>query len=244
MININLTLLILFHVIADFYLQSQIIADKKNNSYKYVVYHSVLYLIAYFFIFLFFKITFILFFSILLIGVSHFVIDSIKYKIISKKGFNSSSLFIIDQILHISILVVLFLLVQKTNYILLFERFNVEQYSNYIKGVTAVLIIFKPSNVLIKSFLTLNQYSKNTTDKNEEPIRLGRLIGNLERLLILLSLLANQYVVIGFIFTAKSIVRWEKLKEKNFAEYYLIGTLLSVVIPIIAYYIFLKNISL
>lgn len=60
----------------------------------------------------------------------------------------------------------------------------------------------------------------------------GRVIGILERFLILTLLLVGQWGVIGFILAAKSIARFDQLKEQTFAEYYLIGTLLSVLFAI------------
>lgn len=60
----------------------------------------------------------------------------------------------------------------------------------------------------------------------------GRQIGILERMLVLTLLLVGQWGVIGFVLAAKSIARFEELKRQAFAEYYLIGTLLSVLFAI------------
>ena len=66
----------------------------------------------------------------------------------------------------------------------------------------------------------------------EPPAGRGRLIGILERTLVLTLLLVGQWGVIGFVLAAKSIARFEELKRQAFAEYYLIGTLLSVLFAI------------
>lgn len=58
--------------------------------------------------------------------------------------------------------------------------------------------------------------------------RAGMIIGFLERFVILTFVLLGQYSAIAFIFTAKSIARFEELKDRNFSEYYLVGTLSSV----------------
>lgn len=58
--------------------------------------------------------------------------------------------------------------------------------------------------------------------------RAGMVIGFFERFIILTFVLTNQYSAIAFIFTAKSIARFEELKNRDFAEYYLVGTLSSV----------------
>ena len=61
----------------------------------------------------------------------------------------------------------------------------------------------------------------------------GALIGFLERALVLTFVLLNQYTAIGLVLTAKSIARFEELKKRHFAEYYLIGTLASVLFAVL-----------
>jgi len=56
----------------------------------------------------------------------------------------------------------------------------------------------------------------------------GRFIGVLERLLVYGFVLQDQYAAIGLILTAKSFARFKEMDERDFAEYVLIGTLLSV----------------
>jgi hypothetical protein len=56
----------------------------------------------------------------------------------------------------------------------------------------------------------------------------GRFIGVLERLLVYVLVLEGQYEAIGLILAAKSFARFRELDQRDFAEYVLIGTLLSV----------------
>ncbi len=56
----------------------------------------------------------------------------------------------------------------------------------------------------------------------------GTVIGIIERVMVLTFVLVNQYTAITIIFAAKSIARFNELKEREMAEYYLIGTLLSI----------------
>lgn len=58
----------------------------------------------------------------------------------------------------------------------------------------------------------------------------GELIGIVERLLILTFVLAGSYEAVAFAIAAKSIARFKELDNKNFAEYYLIGTSVSVAV--------------
>ncbi|MDU4960691.1 MAG: hypothetical protein E6X17_08515 [Sporomusaceae bacterium] len=66
-----------------------------------------------------------------------------------------------------------------------------------------------------------------------EPRNAGEAIGNLERLLILTLVLQQHYATVGLVTACKTIARYKKLEEKNFAEYFLIGTLTSITIAIL-----------
>ncbi|HBE78608.1 MAG TPA: hypothetical protein DDW65_12660 [Firmicutes bacterium] len=65
-----------------------------------------------------------------------------------------------------------------------------------------------------------------------ETIRAGRIIGILERWIIMILMLTGQLTGIGFVLTAKSIARFNNFSEDHFAEYYLMGTLYSAVFAI------------
>ncbi len=56
----------------------------------------------------------------------------------------------------------------------------------------------------------------------------GTIIGIIERVMVLTFVLVDQYTAITVIFAAKSIARFNELKDRKMAEYYLIGTLLSI----------------
>ena len=56
----------------------------------------------------------------------------------------------------------------------------------------------------------------------------GLIIGVIERVLLLTFVLVDEYTAITIIFAAKSIARFNELKNRKMSEYYLIGTLLSI----------------
>jgi hypothetical protein len=56
----------------------------------------------------------------------------------------------------------------------------------------------------------------------------GLYIGWLERFLVLTALLLQSPATVGLIMTAKAIARYPEFKSERFAEYFLIGTLLSI----------------
>ncbi|RDW15432.1 DUF3307 domain-containing protein [Oceanobacillus chungangensis] len=60
----------------------------------------------------------------------------------------------------------------------------------------------------------------------------GRTIGYIERLLVLILTYYSAYPAIAFIITAKSIARFKQMEDRDFAEYFLLGTLLSMLFGI------------
>ena len=56
----------------------------------------------------------------------------------------------------------------------------------------------------------------------------GRIIGVLERTLALTLVIEGQYGALGLIVAAKALARFRGLEDRDFAEYFLIGTLASL----------------
>jgi hypothetical protein len=65
------------------------------------------------------------------------------------------------------------------------------------------------------------------------PARVGATIGVLERLLIVTFVLVGAESAIGLVVAAKTIARFRQLDDRDFAEYYLLGTLASVSVAIV-----------
>jgi Protein of unknown function (DUF3307) len=64
------------------------------------------------------------------------------------------------------------------------------------------------------------------------PERVGQAIGVLERLLVVVFVLIRAEVAIGLVLAAKTIARFRQLDDREFAEYYLLGTLASISVAI------------
>ncbi len=60
----------------------------------------------------------------------------------------------------------------------------------------------------------------------------GLAIGLLERTFVLTLVLYGEFTAIMLVLTAKSIARFEDLKRREFAEYYLIGTFSSMLVAL------------
>ncbi len=61
----------------------------------------------------------------------------------------------------------------------------------------------------------------------------GRLIGVLERALALTLVLLGEYGALGLVVAAKALARFRGMEERDFAEYFLIGTLASLLVALV-----------
>lgn len=73
--------------------------------------------------------------------------------------------------------------------------------------------------------------------------RIGATIGIIERLLISVLVLAGGVMAIGLVIAAKTLARFKQLEDRDFAEYYLLGTLASVTFAVVTSLIALRALS-
>lgn len=219
------------HFLADFTFQSTKLAHKKIHHFKYLIYHALIYAA----IFLIAIFPFIKFekavFSYILIVMSHFFVDWIRTcvdkKIKSKVLIFAS--FTVDQIVHISILAIIsyaFNLGAETTDIYI-QLQHQQNFNNLVVCFLIFVALWDPAAVFIKKLFTYIIEENNCVQEENDP-QVGRIIGKLERIIISVLILCNQYGAIGFVLTAKSIARYKQLEDKNFAEKYLVGTLTSI----------------
>lgn len=97
--------------------------------------------------------------------------------------------------------------------------------------LSGFLFILNPCSVIIQKIM-----SRWHLDSVEVLPKAGHYIGMMERILILIFIMLQQYAAIGFLITAKSILRLGGSKmpvERKETEYILIGTLLSFTCAVI-----------
>lgn len=238
---------VFIHIIADYYLQNDTLAEQKKTQIKSLIKHCVIYTLSSIILIIpIYNIS--IFIGSISLCISHIIVDFVKFFLVksmdAKKTYNPSVdriVYIVDQILHlvfISVVAYMFS-VYKIQYsilpciILMFDTINISM-QNVFEWALILLIIGKPANITIKKLLSLH---KPILDEIEEDTKkAGGFIGLLERLIILVLLSINQFSAIGLVLTAKSIARYDEIsKKKAFAEYYLLGTLLSAFIVICAF---------
>ncbi|MGN0350847.1 MAG: DUF3307 domain-containing protein [Roseburia sp.] len=237
-------LILLGHIIGDFYVQTDKIAEKKKNSIKYMLVHCLIYTIVmgigFYILSRGIGKTLIISSFIFL---SHLIIDLIKRKCDKKLVKYEYMVFLIDQALHIMVLLLCVYIVRQQCCFqmkneLMINGMNVR---NCIVVALAVLVCWKPAAIFVSLVFKIipetieqaNQTMKVNENIETEGVKIGSWIGILEREIILMLGLMGQFGAIGFVLTAKSLARFKQLENKSFAEKYLVGTLLSAFIAIL-----------
>ena len=220
--NPYLILLLICHLLSDYYFQSQKMADRKDQDQKVLGLH-ILYVALPLFIVSLFHLD--LWWICLIILLTHAGIDYGKPWLQKKLELKTSWTFALDQVLHIGIIACL----------VFFETINGTTYlpMDSLNLIFYVLLVGKPSNIAFK--ILFAKYQPTSKKKMDTITGAGSMIGFLERLVIGACLVYGQFASIGLVFTAKSIARYNKISENPaFAEYYLIGSLFSILSALLA----------
>jgi uncharacterized protein DUF3307 len=106
-------------------------------------------------------------------------------------------------------------------------------------GVVYVAVVFAGGYVIRHVTRNLVAGVKTAGETPEQLTNAGMYIGWLERFLIITAILVQAPSMVGLILTGKSIARFPELKER-FAEYFLIGTFLSVALAVSGGLVLLK----
>lgn len=236
-------ILVTAHLLADFLFQSSAISERKRQERKALFLHCSIYFIVFEILFFMLFQCEKVFFPALIITLFHFFIIVLKNKLekIFKQKRFQLLFFLLNQLINIVMIIgiyYIFNLENSTNYF--YEK--LQDYENFKLIILYILlfsIILDPASVFIrKLFISISpkDYQKN----NFEELKAGNIIGKLERMIIAVLLLNNQFGVIGFVLTAKSIARFKQMEDRDFAEKYLIGTLTSLFIVLVTVLILKK----
>jgi hypothetical protein len=103
--------------------------------------------------------------------------------------------------------------------------------------ILSIILCLKESNFLIRWFFQHYRLIEKVEAEQDAPATAnGRIIGNLERLLLLCFLWEGAVVAATFIVAVKGLARFKKMEEyQAFAEYVIIGTFLSVLVTLVIY---------
>jgi hypothetical protein len=199
------------------------VESRKNNHWKskYLYLHcAITALTAWLFTsFLYWQVPVVLF-------ITHLVIDIWK----SYRN-NGIAYFIIDQVVHLAIIIGLWTWLCPVSQDLLWEY--ITSLNNVVLWSYAAGAVFltQPLSVLI-GMLT-KKWREQIEDDKESLENAGKWIGILERIIVFVLVINKQYEAIGLLIAAKSILRFNETKGAHLrTEYLLIGTLISMAIAI------------
>ncbi|BDG35762.1 DUF3307 domain-containing protein [Saccharococcus caldoxylosilyticus] len=205
--------------------------------------------------------------AIVLISICHFIIDygKIKLDMVFNKTISQALLFIMDQMLHLLVILFTFYCIfEPPAFLDIIGKTFAEKaaatacifvLATYGAGHFLEILLreFAPNYKLQEGIYRLsdekievktkheNSGKKEveiTTIKTEQffhdsPAKIGQLIGMLERTLIVIFMMMDMPQGLAFLAALKTLTRFKQFEHKQFAEYYLIGTLSSAIIGIL-----------
>lgn len=218
------------HLLGDFVFQPRKWVEKRHTRIFYLLIHIGVHVILLSLVFLPDPID--KWQVILFVASSHLAIDSLKIWLEKKRNKRSICAFIVDQFLHIAVLVAVVFYEYGWPQTLLSEL----NYNKLMLYVIALLMTIFVTPTMLRLFF--NKWEAENKFYNKESTTLmdaGMIIGILERLIIVLFIQVGFLAGIGFLLAAKSIFRFGDLtnaKDTKFTEYVLVGTLASFMLGI------------
>ncbi len=249
---IPLGLTILAHVLTDFVFQTDTIVENKNElRLSGLFYHWLVTFLVLIIFLIPFELSTTLQFA-LIISVIHIFVDIIKTMFVrgnhAKRGLFA---LVLDQFIHlvtIAFVIPLFNF-NVTNIFLRITR-GISEYSGInlsqlpveriiLTSIVYLYVVFGGAVFMRKLFDYIYRNDTETVKDTFrsatkiENVKTGRVIGIFERIIVLTLFITNNISSIAFVIAAKSLARFKNLSDKDFAEYYLIGTLASVLIAML-----------
>jgi len=236
-IPILIVMLLLGHVLGDFYFQRRCAEDKKRTFLPWLLLHWAVYsagiIMALGSLVKFGGVEFSrnLLWIFLFVSISHLAVDfcNILYRE------NSGRSLTIDQAAHLVSIFIAYMIWGNSLEISSF----LYEFSGKLTIALGLLIIMRPVGLWIESLNVwplkqLAQSPDDMCDAHEDALQkdVSRIIGYLERIIMYFLLLSGQYSAIGLVVAAKSIARFPEINNKNSwlqANYYIVGTFLSLV---------------
>lgn len=251
-------LILLAHVLGDFYSQTNNMAEKKKNQASYVFCHSIFYALT-------IAVTFLatleknteMFQMIACLAIAHMMIDYLKFYVASNFTIDAFHSFCIDQVAHLLAMGLIWYYYKDSIVACDYVCYKVPYLPCLpLAMILATLIVLKPASCFImatglkkvdisggtteekKAEVNEKEDEEKKSDANGRKTQIkdgtGKKIGYCERLLILCFLMYGKLDALGFVIAAKSISRFSEIKENTAnAEYYIFGTLISMVIVVV-----------
>lgn len=228
-----LVLLVSGHVGADFLVQTSEVAREKGNRGGALVKHGLLTFASHLFCLLPFWCPAVLAGAALVGGV-HTAVDWAKVRVERRRG-DPFTAFVVDQAVHCATLLGVFLILRGSldNGWIDFPQAWLEPLRVSCLVVSGYIINGKGGATAVRRLLERYPHVGPSDGGDGRDIHaMGRTIGCLERFLVYTLVLLGEWGALGLVVAAKSIARFKELERQSFADYYLIGTLSSILVAI------------
>lgn len=161
---------------------------------------------------------------VVLVSLLHGLIDRLKLSLSRRMGQTSLGLFAADQLVHIG-------LIAGLSFYFYPGGLTALRLSERILGALVGLLFSLPAGGIIIGLILDKLRYREMAPSQPQPA-IGRYIGYLERSLIIYFILAGSLSGLGLLATFKTLARFRQLEDQAFAEYYILGTLLSLLFGI------------
>jgi hypothetical protein len=229
-------LLLLVHLVADFYLQPKSwieskvkYKEKSIGLLKHILTHTGLNAVV---LFAYVGVSPLFFGALLTIVLTHYAIDIWK----TYQGFYLKS-FLIDQCAHIIVLSLVATFISQPDVVKWHSVLSEFTQPEHLLILATFLFAWKPISLIIQ--LILRPYTSQMNDDGNSKQGLpfaGEWIGVLERFLVIIFVMIGQFAGVGFLLAAKSVFRFGDMRreqDRKLTEYIMLGTLFSVTIAIL-----------
>ena len=248
-----LIILLFSHLCTDFFLQNDWLVKKKHDldpirRHLALLGHSLVFLILALPLSWLLVNGFSRFYAIGLvtITITHYGIDLLKTNL--ERKFPSKTwfyyFFMLDQVLHL-LIILSFLAVFYTHgfgkipliFADLFNKKGIDSYFSPLQkfgiALCALIVLTSFTNIFIR--IALGSIKPALQRATEGPNKkVGRYIGGVERILTVSAVIAGEYQALVALYAAKAAMRFgEAQNDKEFAEYFLLGTSVSALIAIV-----------
>lgn len=243
---------LLAHLLADFLFQTSSLVRRKQlgNVSAYATHGLTHYLSAILLLWIFVpgslfspRIHLVVF----VLTLAHLLIDYCKIRTdVSYASLGGSAAYIGDQLLHvITILAAACMMAAHVPWReiwTLVGQFRATPNRFFAVPIVYIAVVFGGGYLVRLLTLSLAEgITSHSPDKQSQQLQnAGLYIGWLERFVVLTALLLHSPALVGLVFTAKAIARYPEFKSERFAEYFLIGTLVSISLALVGGAILVK----
>lgn len=230
--------LLLAHLLGDFPLQLPWIARNKARHPLALLLHGVVHwLLAWACLVLFVGIPFLSGHNQAVIAgyvLVHLAIDGLKSLLIARRVIaDKGGTFLLDQLLHGVVMTAAALFLSGSHLAALADvvRLSASARTRILETAIMYVGVVFGGGYLIR-YITRSMARGVVEEAPEQLQNAGLYIGWIERTLVITAMALQSPALVGLILTGKSIARFPEFKEPRFAEYFLIGTLLSITLAV------------